>query len=89
MKGEYIVNATVVLPSGKVLKTRSRARKSAMGWDTTKLFIGAEGYVQFIKIRIPDVLSPYPQDIGHRHRMHSALSAEAANQSSDDILPYG
>lgn len=43
MKGEYIINATVVLPSGKVIKTRSRARKSAMGWDSTKLFIGAEG----------------------------------------------
>jgi FAD/FMN-containing dehydrogenase len=34
---------TVVLPSGKVIKTRRRARKSATGFDTTKLFIGAEG----------------------------------------------
>lgn len=34
---------TVVLPSGKVMKTRQRARKSAAGFDTTKLFIGAEG----------------------------------------------
>ena len=33
----------MVLPSGKVIKTRSRARKSAAGFDTTKLFIGAEG----------------------------------------------
>jgi D-lactate dehydrogenase (cytochrome) len=32
-----------VLPSGEVIKTRSRARKSAAGFDTTKLFIGAEG----------------------------------------------
>lgn len=32
-----------MLPNGKVIKTRSRARKSATGFDTTKLFIGAEG----------------------------------------------
>jgi hypothetical protein len=34
---------TVVLPNGEIMKTRSRARKSAAGFDTTKLFIGAEG----------------------------------------------
>jgi D-lactate dehydrogenase (cytochrome) len=34
---------TAVLPNGEVIKTRSRARKSAAGFDTTKLFIGAEG----------------------------------------------
>jgi D-lactate dehydrogenase (cytochrome) len=31
------------LPSGEVIKTRQRARKSSAGFDTTKLFIGAEG----------------------------------------------
>lgn len=34
---------TVVLPDGEVIKTRRRARKSSTGFDTTKLFIGAEG----------------------------------------------
>ncbi|VDC07738.1 unnamed protein product [Peniophora sp. CBMAI 1063] len=42
-KGEWFLNATVVLPSGEVIKTRRRSRKSSAGWDTTKLFIGAEG----------------------------------------------
>ena len=32
-----------MLPNGETIKTRSRARKSAAGFDTTKLFIGAEG----------------------------------------------
>jgi D-lactate dehydrogenase (cytochrome) len=32
-----------VLPSGEVIKTRQRARKSSAGFDVTKLFIGAEG----------------------------------------------
>ena len=34
---------TVVLPNGEIIKTRRRARKSSAGFDTTKLFIGAEG----------------------------------------------
>ncbi|WVQ83429.1 hypothetical protein IAT38_005570 [Cryptococcus sp. DSM 104549] len=42
-KAEWFLNLTVVLPSGEVIKTRQRARKSAAGWDPTKLFIGAEG----------------------------------------------
>ncbi|KAK7031045.1 D-lactate ferricytochrome c oxidoreductase [Paramarasmius palmivorus] len=42
-KGEWFLNATVVLPSGEVVKTRRRSRKSSAGFDTTKLFIGAEG----------------------------------------------
>ncbi|KAG6854592.1 hypothetical protein C0991_004194 [Blastosporella zonata] len=36
-------SGTAVLPNGEVIKTRSRARKSAAGFDITKLFIGAEG----------------------------------------------
>lgn len=40
---QLIIFQTVVLPSGEVIKTRQRARKSAAGFDTTKLFIGAEG----------------------------------------------
>ncbi|KAG1885739.1 D-lactate dehydrogenase cytochrome oxidoreductase [Suillus subluteus] len=42
-KAEWFLNITVVLPSGKVIKTRRRARKSSAGFDITKLFIGAEG----------------------------------------------
>lgn len=38
-----LVPQTVVLPNGEIIKTRSRARKSAAGPDLTKLFIGAEG----------------------------------------------
>jgi D-lactate dehydrogenase (cytochrome) len=33
----------VVLPNGEVIKTRRRSRKTSAGFDTTKLFIGAEG----------------------------------------------
>ena len=40
---ETFIAQTVVLPSGEVIQTRRRARKSSAGFDTTKLFIGAEG----------------------------------------------
>lgn len=43
MKGDLILNVTVVLPSGEVIKTRSDARKSSVGPDLTKLFLGSEG----------------------------------------------
>ncbi|KAH9842942.1 FAD-linked oxidase-like protein [Rhodofomes roseus] len=42
-KGEWFLNITAVLPNGKVIKTRRRARKSSAGFDLTKIFIGAEG----------------------------------------------
>ncbi|KAI0061426.1 FAD-binding domain-containing protein [Artomyces pyxidatus] len=42
-RGEWFLNATIVLPSGEVIKTRRRSRKSSAGFDVTKLFIGAEG----------------------------------------------
>jgi len=38
-----MVSKYLVLPSGEVIKTRRRARKSSAGFDLTKLFIGAEG----------------------------------------------
>ncbi|PCH37975.1 hypothetical protein WOLCODRAFT_135969 [Wolfiporia cocos MD-104 SS10] len=47
-KSEWILNVTVVLPNGEVVKTRRRSRKSSAGFDTTKLFIGAEGTLGII-----------------------------------------
>ncbi|KAF5349775.1 hypothetical protein D9758_010226 [Tetrapyrgos nigripes] len=58
-KGEWFLNATVVLPSGEVIKTRRRSRKSSAGFDVTKLFIGAEGtlgIVTEVTIRLAPVL---------------------------------
>ncbi|KAG5634793.1 hypothetical protein H0H81_000761 [Sphagnurus paluster] len=58
-KAEWFLNATVVLPSGEVIKTRRRSRKSSAGFDTTKLFIGAEGtlgIVTEVTIRLAPLL---------------------------------
>lgn len=45
---ENVVNMTVVMADGTILKTRQRPRKSSAGYDLTRLFIGQEGTLGLI-----------------------------------------
>jgi len=45
---DNVIALTVVLANGEVITTATRARKSAAGYDLTRLFIGAEGTLGII-----------------------------------------
>ncbi|KAJ6594470.1 FAD-binding domain-containing protein [Mycena capillaripes] len=82
-KGEWFLNLTVVLPSGEVIKTRSRSRKSSAGFDLTKLFIGAEGTLGIITevtLRLAPVL---PTTVATVQFPNVGAAAEAVRQAID------
>ncbi|KAK7255204.1 hypothetical protein RIF29_28608 [Crotalaria pallida] len=45
---DNVITLKVVLPNGDIVKTASRARKSAAGYDLTRLMIGSEGTLGII-----------------------------------------
>ena len=45
---DNILNLTVVLPDGQIIKTGGRAKKSSAGYDLTRLYIGSEGTLGII-----------------------------------------
>ena len=57
---DWVINLTVVLADGKVIKTRQRPRKSSAGYDLTRMFIGSEGTLGLVTEATLKVI-PKPQ----------------------------
>jgi glycolate oxidase len=59
---DYVIALEIVLPTGEIIHTGSKALKSVTGYDLTKLFIGSEGTLGiFTKIVVK--LIPLPDKI--------------------------
>ncbi|KAI0315334.1 FAD-linked oxidase-like protein [Amylostereum chailletii] len=86
-RSEWFLNLTVVLPNGKVIKTKRRARKSATGFDATKLFIGAEGTLGIVTEATLRLAPLVPTKVA----MAQFPDVEHAVRAVQDILnsPYG
>jgi D-lactate dehydrogenase (cytochrome) len=59
---DAVLGLTVVTPEGKVIRTSRRAKKSAAGYDLTRLYVGSEGTLGIIT-QISLRLHPIPETI--------------------------
>ncbi|KAF4449688.1 D-lactate dehydrogenase (cytochrome) [Fusarium austroafricanum] len=60
---DWVVNLTVVLSDGTIMKTRRRPRKSSAGYNLNSLFVGSEGTLGFVT-EATLKLAPIPEMTG-------------------------
>lgn len=76
---EAVLSLTVVTTDGNVIRTGTRARKSAAGYDLTRLFVGSEGTLGIIT-EVTLRLHPIPEQIS------SAVCGFASLQGAVDTV---
>ena len=80
-----ISGLTVILPSGEIVKTGTRAKKSSAGYNLTNLFIGSEGTLGIIT-EVHLRLSPIPESI--MSAVCHFTDLETAVLTSQEVIQY-
>ncbi|SMY22831.1 unnamed protein product [Zymoseptoria tritici ST99CH_1A5] len=83
---DWVINLTVVLADGRVVKTRRRPRKTSAGYNLTGFFVGAEGTLGLVT-EITLKLAPIPQDTSVA--VVSFPSIRAATTAASRIIRSG
>tara|TARA_Y100001970_G_C14217237_1_gene850399 strand:- start:1002 stop:2375 length:1374 start_codon:yes stop_codon:yes gene_type:complete len=81
-----VTGLTVILASGEIIKTGTRTKKTAAGYNLTNLFVGSEGTLGIIS-EIHLRLSPIPESIMSAVCQFSDL--ESAVLTAKEIIQYG
>ncbi|OQD60635.1 hypothetical protein PENPOL_c021G09698 [Penicillium polonicum] len=87
---DWIVNLTVVLADGRVIKTRQRPRKSSAGYNLNGLFTGSEGTLGFVT-EATLKLARIPEETGVAVTTFPTMRdvANAATQIVREGIPVG
>ena len=83
---DNILSLEVVLPSGEVIRTASRAKKSSAGYDLTRLMVGSEGTLGIIT-EITLKLQGIPEAMSSARCSFETI--DAACQAVMMTIPYG
>jgi glycolate oxidase len=79
----YVLGLEVVLPTGEVIRTGSKAVKSVVGYDLTQLLVGSEGTLGIIT---QAVLRLIPKPAAHATLRATFDSIEAAVEAVDELI---
>ncbi|WP_370296136.1 FAD-binding oxidoreductase [Poseidonocella sp. HB161398] len=80
---DRVLSLEAVLPSGEVMRSASRARKSSAGYDLTRLMIGAEGTLGIIT-ELTLRLAPQPEAV--TGAIASFTDIEAACLTAQEVI---
>jgi D-lactate dehydrogenase (cytochrome) len=85
---DWVLNLTVVLADGKIIKTRRRPRKTSAGYNLNGLFVGAEGTLGIVtEITLKLAAIPEVTTVGVVSFPSMRQAASAAMQAIRTALP--